>query len=85
MKQQQNMDITGALLLIGFAIVLAFNQVVIKVTNDGFQPAFQAGMRSVGALFWVTRHHYASLFLQYTKYQLIEHLHGEGRQRHFVR
>ena len=58
MKQQQNMDITGALLLIGFAIVLAFNQVVIKVTNDGFQPAFQAGMRSVGALFllwaWMT-------------------------------
>ena len=50
MKQQQNMDITGAALLVGFAIVLAFNQVVIKVTNDGFQPAFQAGMRSVGAI-----------------------------------
>jgi drug/metabolite transporter (DMT)-like permease len=50
MKQQQNMDIKGAALLVGFAIVLAFNQVVIKVTNDGFQPAFQAGMRSVGAI-----------------------------------
>ena len=50
MKQQQNMDITGTALLVGFAIVLAFNQVVIKVTNDGFQPAFQAGMRSVGAI-----------------------------------
>ena len=50
MKQQQNMGITGAALLVGFAIVLAFNQVVIKVTNDGFQPAFQAGMRSVGAI-----------------------------------
>jgi drug/metabolite transporter (DMT)-like permease len=50
MKQQQNMDIPGAALLVGFAIVLAFNQVVIKVTNDGFQPAFQAGMRSVGAI-----------------------------------
>ena len=50
MKQQQNMDITGAALLVGFAIVLAFNQVVIKVTNDGFQPTFQAGMRSVGAI-----------------------------------
>ena len=58
MKQQQTMDITGAALLVGFAIVLAFNQVVIKVTNDGFQPAFQAGMRSVGAIFliwaWMT-------------------------------
>ena len=50
MKQQQTMDITGAALLIGFAVVLAFNQVVIKVTNDGFQPAFQAGLRSVGAI-----------------------------------
>jgi len=58
MKRQQTMDITGAALLVGFAIVLAFNQVVIKVTNDGFQPAFQAGMRSVGAIFliwaWMT-------------------------------
>ena len=50
MKQQQTMDITGAALLVGFAIVLAFNQVVIKVTNDGFQPAFLAGLRSVGAI-----------------------------------
>jgi hypothetical protein len=43
MKQQKTMDVTGAALLVGFAIVLAFNQVVIKVNNDGFQPAFQAG------------------------------------------
>ena len=50
MKQQQKMDITGAALLIGFAVVLAFNQVVIKVTNDAFQPAFQAGLRSIGAI-----------------------------------
>lgn len=50
MKQQQTMDITGAALLIGFAVVLAFNQVVIKVTNDAFQPAFQAGLRSIGAI-----------------------------------
>ena len=54
MKQQQIMDIKGAAFLIGFAIVLAFNQVVIKVTNDGFQPAFQAGMRSVGAIFLIS-------------------------------
>ena len=58
MKRQQTMDIKGAALLVCFAIVLAFNQVVIKVTNDGFQAAFQAGMRSVGAIFliwaWMT-------------------------------
>ncbi len=58
MKKQRNMDLVGTLLLVGFAIVLAFNQVVIKVTNDGFQPAFQAGLRSVGALMllgvWMT-------------------------------
>lgn len=47
------MDIKGAALLIGFTVVLAFNQVVIKVSNDGFQPAFQAGMRSVGAIFLI--------------------------------
>ena len=51
MKQQQTMDITGAALLIGFAVVLAFNQVVIKVTNDGFQPAFQAGYARLVRLF----------------------------------
>ena len=50
MKQQQTMDITGAALLIGFAVVLAFNQVVMKVSNVAFQPAFLAGLRSVGAI-----------------------------------
>jgi len=53
MKQQHTIDITGASLLIGFTVVLAFNQVVIKVSNDGFQPAFQAGMRSLGAIFLI--------------------------------
>jgi drug/metabolite transporter (DMT)-like permease len=30
--------------------MLAFNQVVVKVSNDGFGPMFQAGIRSAGAL-----------------------------------
>ena len=34
----------------GFALLLAFNQVVIKVTNGGFQPVFFAGLRSAGAV-----------------------------------
>eukprot|EP00615_Pteridomonas_danica_P002153 CAMPEP_0114370768 /NCGR_PEP_ID=MMETSP0101-20121206/32805_1 /TAXON_ID=38822 ORGANISM="Pteridomonas danica, Strain PT" /NCGR_SAMPLE_ID=MMETSP0101 /ASSEMBLY_ACC=CAM_ASM_000211 /LENGTH=113 /DNA_ID=CAMNT_0001522557 /DNA_START=1 /DNA_END=339 /DNA_ORIENTATION=+ len=32
----------------GFAVLLAFNQVVIRVTNEGLQPIFFAGLRSLG-------------------------------------
>lgn len=44
------MDAVGAAALIAFALHLAFNQVVIKVTNDGFGPIFAAGIRSAGAV-----------------------------------
>ncbi len=44
------MDTFGAAALIAFAAHLAFNQVVIKVTNGGFNPVFAAAMRSVGAV-----------------------------------
>lgn len=44
------MDLFGATALILFAVHLAFNQVVIKVTSDGFSPVFQAGVRSAGAI-----------------------------------
>lgn len=33
--------------MVAFALLLAANQVVIKLTNDGFQPVFQTGIRSV--------------------------------------
>ena len=36
--------------LASFALLLAFNQVVIKVTNGGLQPVFFAGVRSAGAV-----------------------------------
>jgi len=36
-----------------FALLLAFNQVVIKVTNGGLQPVFFAGLRSIGAVLCV--------------------------------
>lgn len=49
MDQKRSIDGFGATALIGFAAILAFNQVVIKVTGDGFGPVFQAGLRSVGA------------------------------------
>ncbi|MGB7242161.1 MAG: DMT family transporter, partial [Sulfitobacter sp.] len=44
------MDAIGAAALIAFALHLAFNQVVIKVTNGGFSPVFAAGLRSLGAV-----------------------------------
>jgi drug/metabolite transporter (DMT)-like permease len=55
MTPKSNMDAFGAVSLILFAALLAFNQVVIKVSNDGFQPIFLAGIRSAGAVvcIWV--------------------------------
>lgn len=47
MEEKRAIDGVGAAALIGFATLLAFNQVVIKVTADGFNPVFQAGVRSV--------------------------------------
>lgn len=50
MERKDHIDVFGAVSLIGFAALLAFNQVVIKVSNDGFQPVFMAALRSMGAL-----------------------------------
>lgn len=58
MERKEHMDLFGAVALILFALHLAFNQVVIKVTTDGFSPVFQAGIRSAGAVvvlwLWMT-------------------------------
>lgn len=50
MDRKSHMDAFGAAALIAFALHLAFNQVVIKVTNGGFGPVFAAGLRSAGAV-----------------------------------
>ncbi|GFE63694.1 DMT family transporter [Litoreibacter roseus] len=50
MGRKEQIDSFGVISLVGFSLLLAFNQVVIKVTNGGFQPVFFAGMRSVGAV-----------------------------------
>ncbi|MBV0912978.1 DMT family transporter [Anianabacter salinae] len=51
MDRKDRIDAFGALSLVSFAMLLAFNQVVIKVVNDGLQPAFFAGLRSaLGAI-----------------------------------
>ena len=51
MSKKDKLDFAGVIMLVGFALLLAFNQVVIKITNSGFQPVFSAGIRSVLALF----------------------------------
>lgn len=50
MQTRRAIDGIGAAALIGFAVVMAFNQVVIKITGGGFGPVFQAGLRSAGGL-----------------------------------
>lgn len=50
MEPKSHMDAFGATALIAFALHLAFNQVVIKLTNGGFGPVFAAGLRSAGAV-----------------------------------
>lgn len=50
MQRKHRIDTFGALALIGFSAFLGFNQVIIKVVNEGLQPVFWAGLRSLGAV-----------------------------------
>lgn len=50
MPRNETMDTFGAVSLIFFAALLGFNQVVIKVVNEGLQPVFFAGLRSAGGM-----------------------------------
>ena len=50
MKRRTRIDAAGVAMLVGFALLMASNQVVIKVAKDGLQPVFMAGLRSVGAV-----------------------------------
>lgn len=49
MPKKDTIDTFGTLSLIAFAALLAFNQVVIAVVNEGLQPVFFAALRSIGA------------------------------------
>jgi drug/metabolite transporter (DMT)-like permease len=51
MQRKRQMDMFGAVSLTGFSLFLAFNQIVIKFVNQGLQPVFFAGLRSVIAIF----------------------------------
>lgn len=48
MDRKSQIDAFGAISLTGFALLLAFNQVMIKQVNEGLQPVFFAGLRSLG-------------------------------------
>lgn len=50
MERRAQMDAAGAVGLVGFSLLLGSNQVIIKLVNDGLQPVFWAGLRSVIAL-----------------------------------
>ena len=50
MERKTQMDKFGAVALTLFALNLAFNQVVIKITAGGFEPIFGAGVRSLGGM-----------------------------------
>jgi drug/metabolite transporter (DMT)-like permease len=50
MERKDRIDAFGAVSLVVFGLLLAVNQVIVKLSNDGFQPVFMAGARSLGAL-----------------------------------
>jgi drug/metabolite transporter (DMT)-like permease len=50
MQRKTQIDALGAGLLIGLAVLFGFNQVTIKLVNNGFNPVFAAGLRSVIAI-----------------------------------
>ena len=50
MERKDHIDRFGAVALVAISLLLAFNQVVVKVTNGGFSPVANAGLRSAGAV-----------------------------------
>ena len=53
MAQKDRLDAFGVISLSGFSALLGFNQVVIKVVNEGLQPVYFAGLRSAGSVICV--------------------------------
>ena len=50
MSVKPGIDLSGALMLIAFSALVAFNQLLVKQVNVGMAPLFQAGMRSAFAI-----------------------------------
>jgi len=50
MERKDRIDAFAGTILLVFSALLGLNQVLVKIVNSGFQPVFQAGLRSVCAL-----------------------------------
>jgi drug/metabolite transporter (DMT)-like permease len=50
MTRKEALDLTGTVVLTGTMLLFAFGQAVVKVTNEGLQPVFFAGLRSALAV-----------------------------------
>jgi drug/metabolite transporter (DMT)-like permease len=53
MERKDRLDAFGGAMLVGVALLLAFNQIIVKFVNTGLQPVFFAGLRSALAVFFV--------------------------------
>jgi drug/metabolite transporter (DMT)-like permease len=51
--RKDRLDVFGGSVLLGVTLLLAFNQIIIKLVNDGLQPVFFAGLRSALAVGFV--------------------------------
>ncbi|MEM7077436.1 MAG: DMT family transporter [Pseudomonadota bacterium] len=47
--RKSEIDAFGAGLLVGFSVLLGFNQALVKLVNEGMAPLFQSGLRSACA------------------------------------
>lgn len=71
MPRKPSLDATGAAVLLCVTLLFAVNQAIIKVTNQGLQPVFFAGLRSVLAVgFVIAWMRYRDLPLQLTRAML---------------
>jgi drug/metabolite transporter (DMT)-like permease len=53
MTRKDTLDLPGAGVLLAVTLLFAANQAVIKITNEGLQPVFFAGLRSALAILFV--------------------------------
>jgi drug/metabolite transporter (DMT)-like permease len=51
--RKDRLDLFGGSVLLGVTLLLAFNQVIVKLVNEGLQPVFFAGLRSALAVVFV--------------------------------
>lgn len=53
MHRKDQLDALGGAVLLGVTLLLAFNQIIVKLVNQGLQPVFFAGLRSALAVLFV--------------------------------